>query len=114
MLIRADLRLKICENQREPIKINFKCLFCFFLVVGAARIVLTAAAAETTCSYQDKNAQEQETIRNEKEVEETSDTKEFGTCEETDDAAQHQQAAENPGSPAEIIDDFAKFHIDWF
>jgi flagellar motility protein MotE (MotC chaperone) len=80
----------------------------------AALVILTVTAAAAACSYQEKNAQEQETICNEKEIPEIADTKESSACEKANDAAQHQQGAENTGSPSKTIDYCSDFHFDWF
>ena len=97
--------VKICEK-----KLLFLPLFGATFIVFA----IAAAAAKTTCPYQDENAQEQETVGNEKEVEVIRDTKEFRAGEKADDPGQHQKGAKNSRCPAEIIDDCAKFHNDWF
>jgi hypothetical protein len=88
-------------------------LFGFFLFVVTALFVLAAATA-AACACQDKNAQEQEAICNEKEIIEVSDAKKFIAGEEANNAGKHQQSAENTGSPSEIIDYCNDFHFDWF
>jgi len=91
-----------------------KRLFILPFFLAAIVIFAAAAAAETPCSYKDENTQENKAVCNEKIVVEISDTQEFGTCEKPDNAAQHQQGAENPGSPSEIVNNCRKFHSDWF
>jgi hypothetical protein len=71
-------------------------------------------ASETTGSYEEKDAEEEETVGIIKEIRKVFDSHEFITRQEADDTGKDKQAAEYSGCPAKIIDEFAKFHKDRF
>jgi hypothetical protein len=66
-------------------------------------LIVFTTGTECAGTNEDKNPEKDEAIGNEEKVEEVSYAKEFITGKKTDNAAKHQDPAEYPGSPSEII-----------
>jgi hypothetical protein len=75
---------------------------------------MTIAAAKATGPDEDKYTQEQKAVGDKEEIVEIHDAKEFSSNEKADNPTQHQESAENAGSPSGVFTNRIEFHKVWF